>query len=411
MDTKTTLLAGAGVAGIAAVWGHIKSLFNYFVSFFVVTLTFEGVAADFIPLYLRKNGKATSFGGQHKYNYRTITLKSGRTSARFVRETSAGLFWLNKIPVWVSSSGGGGPKGLSHADGLKMSFIRGTLKLPKLFESLNHALAEEKRSSDRGYFIRCTGTAGTHVSTNHSEEIRGEGGGGSDYFEPVGWSIEEQGLAEGFYADTEATAKLSQDINTWIHSEEWFVKHQLPWRRGVLLSGPPGTGKSSLVKQICRRFGLRVISFDCSSLTNKEFDNCWNDYVTDRVPCIALFEDFDAVFNGREKITDCNSVTFDTILNAISGVTPSQGVLTIVTTNEIAKLDYALLRPGRLDVHIELGMATKEQKVALIEHFLSDLPAEKEALLKELEQSPEMTSAALQERCTRAALEALTKLL
>ena len=76
-----------------------------------------------------------------------------------------------------------------------------------------------------------------------------------------------------------------------------------------------------------------------------------------------LLEDVDAVFTGRAT-TDSRQgtgVTFSGLLNAVDGVASQEGRLLFLTTNHIERLDPALIRPGRCDVHVKFDYATHDQ--------------------------------------------------
>lgn len=134
------------------------------------------------------------------------------------------------------------------------------------------------------------------------------------------------------------------------------------WRRGHLLYGTPGTGKTALVRAIAQEADFPVYAFDLSTLGNEEFRHAWND-MQESAPCIALIEDIDGVFHGRENVLAQqegmrSSLTFDCLLNAIGGIETADGVFLVITTNKPDLLDEALgkptgtgtsTRPGRLD--------------------------------------------------------------
>ena len=69
-----------------------------------------------------------------------------------------------------------------------------------------------------------------------------------------------------------------------------------------------------------------------------------------------------------------NSVTFSGLLNSIDGILGGDGRILLMTTNHPDRLDPALLRPGRMDLKVELGKANKHQARALFERFFSDHP-------------------------------------
>ena len=92
---------------------------------------------------------------------------------------------------------------------------------------------------------------------------------------------------------------------------------------------------------------------------------------------ILVFEDVDAAFNGREA-EGADGVSFSGLLNAIDGVAAQEGRALFMTTNHIERLDPALIRPGRADMHQELGLVGAG---AAEELFLRFFPGE-EALAK-----------------------------
>ena len=202
-----------------------------------------------------------------------------------------------------------------------------------------------------------------------------------------------------------------REIELWLDHEKWFRSKSVPWRRGWLLAGPPGTGKSTLVRALGAKFGLPVHSFDLASMTNEEFSSYWRDALQ-QVPCIALFEDLDTVFHGRENVTKQSmhrdSLTFECLLNCLSGVEPADGIFTIVTTNRMEALDPALglpsngssTRPGRLDRTLTLGLMAERERRQLAAFILSDTPELIDATVKAGEGD---TPAQFQDRCAQLA--------
>lgn len=159
-------------------------------------------------------------------------------------------------------------------------------------------------------------------------------------------------------------------------------------------------------------FDLPVFTFDLSTHDNSSFALAWQQ-VSGSAPCIALIEDIDAVFEGRTNVAATNknrdNLTFDCVLNCISGVGNSEGVFLVVTTNHPETLDPALgvvkngqsSRPGRIDRVIELGFMQETERARLAAHILSDFP-EAQTLL--VERSDAMTPAQFQDLCAQEAL-------
>jgi chaperone BCS1 len=159
--------------------------------------------------------------------------------------------------------------------------------------------------------------------------------------------------------------RIVADLNTFRASRDWYRTMGIPFRRGFLLHGPPGTGKSSLVGALAGAFEAPLYAL---SLTGKDFTD------TDLVELLhevaagafVLLEDLDAAFDGREAKT---GVTMSGLLNAIDGAASKDGCVLFVSTNHVDRLDPALCRPGRLDIRVELGYAERDQRRRLFERF------------------------------------------
>ncbi|MFC6661116.1 AAA family ATPase [Deinococcus multiflagellatus] len=142
----------------------------------------------------------------------------------------------------------------------------------------------------------------------------------------------------------------------------------IPYRRGYLLHGPPGNGKSSLVAALAGAYGLNVcvLNLAAPELTDDRLNT-----LLGNLPrrALLLLEDIDAVFVGREPRSPAVKLSFNGLLNALDGVAAGEGRVTFMTTNHLSGLDPALIRPGRADRHLPLGNATPDQVAGMLRRF------------------------------------------
>lgn len=198
----------------------------------------------------------------------------------------------------------------------------------------------------------------------------------------------------------------------WLVKADWYKQKHIPHKLGMLFEGVGGTGKSEMTKAIAETLGIPIYQYFLHTLNDKEFMKVWSGMET---PCIALFEDFDNVFNKRTPVNRNQNLGFDTILNAISGVNSREGVMLVVTTNCLDKIDPAMgvnvsdtddkglsTRPGRIDMVKHFGNMDKTNRYKLANRILNEWPDLIEQVVND---NPEVTPAQFQEICVRAANE------
>lgn len=207
--------------------------------------------------------------------------------------------------------------------------------------------------------------------------------------------------------------KYIQRAKSWSERGDWYRDKTIPWRLGWLLHGQGGTGKSSLAKAIAQRLKLPIYQFMLSTLSDMEFVH---EYQRMQAPCVVLLEDFDTVFHGRDPVTEHKALSFNTVLNMISGVNSMNGVFVIITTNNIEHIDSALgvessieglsTRPGRIDVVIEVGQIGVENRMRMANRILGDWPWVIQAVV---DRGEGLTPAQFQELCLQQAFEFLSE--
>lgn len=168
--------------------------------------------------------------------------------------------------------------------------------------------------------------------------------------------------------DDGVAERLRADIHGFFARREWYAQMGIPWRRGYLLHGPPGTGKTSIAFALAGELRLKLATL---SLANAKLNDSLIADLLQRTPTrsLILIEDIDAFFAARHKQDERMQVSFSGLLNALDGVAAQEGRIVVLTTNHRDKLDPALIRPGRIDLELELGLATRPQLQRLLLRF------------------------------------------
>ena len=189
---------------------------------------------------------------------------------------------------------------------------------------------------------------------------------------------------------------LVADVEEFLGKAQWYIDRGIPYRRGYLLHGPPGGGKSSIVFALAShlKLDIAILSLAESSMSDKDVRSLLAELPPN---CILLIEDIDAAFHQREAGEDKeNRVTFSGLLNALDGVMSPEGMILAMTTNHPEKLDRALIRPGRIDVPVFIGFATRSQAQRMFERFFPAHPILAEGFGNIVAQHGSMSMAALQ---------------
>lgn len=189
---------------------------------------------------------------------------------------------------------------------------------------------------------------------------------------PISSVVLDQGVAEG----------IVSDVKEFVSSVSWYRDRGIPYRRGYLLHGPPGCGKTSFITALAGEleYSICVLNLSDRSMSDDRLQYRLADAPENS---IILLEDVDAAFVSREdsKQTEeaykgLNRLTFSGLLNAIDGVTSTEGRIMFMTTNYLERLDPALIRPGRVDVIEYIGPCTAYQLATMFRRFYPEVSDE-----------------------------------
>lgn len=167
------------------------------------------------------------------------------------------------------------------------------------------------------------------------------------------------------YLDSGVGDDLVDDLSTFLGNKSKYDALGIPWHRGYMFHGPPGTGKTSLAKAIATHFDLDVYYIPLSDL---EADTNLLNLVSDiREGSVLLLEDIDVVKAATSRDDQGKGISLSALLNGLDGVATPNGLITVMTTNNIETIDEALLRPGRIDRQFEIGYLTNFQAAKIVE--------------------------------------------
>jgi transitional endoplasmic reticulum ATPase len=209
-----------------------------------------------------------------------------------------------------------------------------------------------------------------------------------------------------------------------VEAVEWPLKYADLYRqaavtapKGILLSGPPGCGKTLLAKAAASQTEVNFISIKGSALLSMyvgESEKAVHEVfrkAKQAAPCIVFFDEIDAIIPARGSgVTDSHvsERVVSQFLSELDGVEELSNVLILGATNRLDIVDPALLRPGRFDLILEIPLPDLEGRKEIFEIGLRGRPISKDVRAKDLASETEgFTGADIQAVCRRAVMEAL----
>ncbi|KAI9152387.1 putative mitochondrial chaperone BCS1-B [Paramyrothecium foliicola] len=171
--------------------------------------------------------------------------------------------------------------------------------------------------------------------------------------------------------DKKQKEPLIKDIQDFLNPETrcWYSDHSIPYKRGYLLHGPPGTGKSSFSLSVAGELDMDIYVISIPSVNDRMLKSLFAE-LPER--CVVLLEDIDAAGAACSRDSDSEDsdsgtdarpkrkgVTLSGLLNVLDGVASQEDRVLIMTTNHPKKLDQALTRPGRIDMQVEFQLADR----------------------------------------------------
>lgn len=370
------LFVGGG-ATLLAGWSRIKGMVMVAITKLGTSVELDGDLAAVLFGQLAADYPASRFSqkGYIVLNEQLVTGARKWLLARWISKSKSETFWVphawikKKFLISVSV-----PLNINRgSDGsiMTINYIRGTLDIENVLREIV-AKANAQEAGDRYKVVEVTGGGGVGM-VGVAEQDRQTPSRAENYSSPVFTrqpttayyldvkpemigSPKKIGTAESLWWSPTASVVL-RTAEKWFEAREWYDKCGKSWKHGFLLVGRPGTGKTSMVRAIAMKLDLPIFSFNMSSLTSQELQSAWTAMLGE-APCVALFEDFDAVYHEREAVNPNpqrgTPPSFSTVLECLDGVNSNNGVLTFITSNKMEHIDAALggqgkPRPGRVD--------------------------------------------------------------
>jgi len=158
--------------------------------------------------------------------------------------------------------------------------------------------------------------------------------------------------------------ELKDLVENFLSSRDFYIEKKIPWKRGFLLYGQPGNGKTSIIRTIISEYNFKPVTImpGANSETLREAFS----YAEEQSPSLLYIEDLDSLIE--------NGFDVSTFLNLLDGISSKNGLLVIATANDVKKLKTNITRrPSRFDRKFDIPLPNQEMAYIYLKRWFGNI--------------------------------------